>query len=304
MHQPLSFYLTTRATTCCPIPSASHHAFTVLQTFYEHIRTALSAPPTITKQHHQLHTIHSLLMNTLDSAVQLLTSTNRNICRLNLSKLRRTHRHYLHSREPSQSSSVPNCQPSQRMLLMALAERKLFRPWDTEQERPPSPRAQEPSASGQNFITSPIIPQPISPSPINTLNLWTSLFLNRGNCVPPSIDGFSQYFYRHRMPTFNSLSSQQTLSTSSTALTSMPPNDTRYQPTSQISTPPSSQCSLKPKRQRPKRFRCPHCQIAFSNNGQLKGHIRTHTGRFLLSSNQLVLFRIVTAQSTCMYSPS
>lgn len=33
------------------------------------------------------------------------------------------------------------------------------------------------------------------------------------------------------------------------------------------------------KRQRPKRFNCPHCHIAFSNNGQLKGHIRTHTGK-------------------------
>ena len=36
------------------------------------------------------------------------------------------------------------------------------------------------------------------------------------------------------------------------------------------------------KKPRPKRFRCPHCDIAFSNNGQLKGHIRTHTGRLLL----------------------
>lgn len=34
------------------------------------------------------------------------------------------------------------------------------------------------------------------------------------------------------------------------------------------------------KKQRPKRFRCPHCQVAFSNNGQLKGHVRSHTGTF------------------------
>ncbi|UXI19561.1 hypothetical protein NH340_JMT05504 [Sarcoptes scabiei] len=32
------------------------------------------------------------------------------------------------------------------------------------------------------------------------------------------------------------------------------------------------------KKQRPKRFQCPHCQVSFSNNGQLKGHIRIHTG--------------------------
>ncbi|KAK1122674.1 hypothetical protein K0M31_009117 [Melipona bicolor] len=32
------------------------------------------------------------------------------------------------------------------------------------------------------------------------------------------------------------------------------------------------------KKQRPKKFRCEHCDVAFSNNGQLKGHVRIHTG--------------------------
>lgn len=32
------------------------------------------------------------------------------------------------------------------------------------------------------------------------------------------------------------------------------------------------------RKQRPKKFKCPHCDVAFSNNGQLKGHIRIHTG--------------------------
>ena len=36
------------------------------------------------------------------------------------------------------------------------------------------------------------------------------------------------------------------------------------------------------KKSRPKRFRCTHCNTAFSNNGQLKGHIRTHTGKNLI----------------------
>lgn len=34
------------------------------------------------------------------------------------------------------------------------------------------------------------------------------------------------------------------------------------------------------RKQRPKKFKCPHCDVAFSNNGQLKGHIRIHTGKF------------------------
>lgn len=32
------------------------------------------------------------------------------------------------------------------------------------------------------------------------------------------------------------------------------------------------------KKQRPKKYKCPHCEVGFSNNGQLKGHIRIHTG--------------------------
>ncbi|XP_015121296.1 Wilms tumor protein homolog B [Diachasma alloeum] len=32
------------------------------------------------------------------------------------------------------------------------------------------------------------------------------------------------------------------------------------------------------KKLRPKKFRCEQCDVAFSNNGQLKGHIRIHTG--------------------------
>lgn len=35
------------------------------------------------------------------------------------------------------------------------------------------------------------------------------------------------------------------------------------------------------RKQRPKKFKCPHCEVAFSNNGQLKGHIRIHTGMFI-----------------------
>ena len=40
----------------------------------------------------------------------------------------------------------------------------------------------------------------------------------------------------------------------------------------------SRQWKIQQKKQRPKRFQCPHCRVSFSNNGQLKGHIRIHTG--------------------------
>ena len=41
------------------------------------------------------------------------------------------------------------------------------------------------------------------------------------------------------------------------------------------------QQQMRNRKQRPKKFRCPHCQVAFSNNGQLKGHVRIHTGKCL-----------------------
>lgn len=36
--------------------------------------------------------------------------------------------------------------------------------------------------------------------------------------------------------------------------------------------------ALSSRKQRPKKFKCPHCNAAFSNNGQCKAHIRIHTG--------------------------
>lgn len=36
---------------------------------------------------------------------------------------------------------------------------------------------------------------------------------------------------------------------------------------------------LSSRKQRPKKYKCPHCDVGFSNNGQLKGHIRIHTGK-------------------------
>ncbi|XP_065351722.1 Krueppel-like factor 16 [Cloeon dipterum] len=41
---------------------------------------------------------------------------------------------------------------------------------------------------------------------------------------------------------------------------------------------PADLARLRARKQRPKKYRCPHCNVAFSNNGQLRGHIRIHTG--------------------------
>lgn len=48
---------------------------------------------------------------------------------------------------------------------------------------------------------------------------------------------------------------------------------------------------LSSRKQRPKKFKCPHCEVAFSNNGQLKGHIRIHTGELLFYLLKCIFFR-------------
>lgn len=46
--------------------------------------------------------------------------------------------------------------------------------------------------------------------------------------------------------------------------------------------------AINARKQRPKKFKCPHCDVAFSNNGQLRGHIRIHTGKW--SKNNTTAF--------------
>lgn len=53
------------------------------------------------------------------------------------------------------------------------------------------------------------------------------------------------------------------------------------------------------RKQRPKKFKCPHCDVAFSNNGQLKGHIRIHTGKHLLEKFDSYFLIILNWQIDC-----
>lgn len=46
-----------------------------------------------------------------------------------------------------------------------------------------------------------------------------------------------------------------------------------------ILTQEQQQKLIQARKQRPKKYKCPHCDVGFSNNGQLKGHIRIHTGK-------------------------
>ncbi|RWS13286.1 Huckebein-like protein [Dinothrombium tinctorium] len=80
---------------------------------------------------------------------------------------------------------------------------------------------------------------------------------------------FSQY----PPPAFSNSSAMMYESTAS--FVNIPPNVNIFDP---CLTEMSKPWKMQQKKQRPKRFQCPHCQVSFSNNGQLKGHIRIHTG--------------------------
>ena len=124
----------------------------------------------------------------------------------------------------------------------------------------------------------------------------------------PSIDPFHQpppthFHHHHHQPAMEAPSmerflaslesSPESLHPSRLAALGMGPNEIgelyqlagfkplmhqHYPPSASNAAPSHQHPSSSGKKQRPKRFRCPHCQVAFSNNGQLKGHVRSHTG--------------------------
>ena len=111
---------------------------------------------------------------------------------------------------------------------------------------------------GFNLLSTPASSQLLNFSNLFAYNLSTmsnSLFASNTNCI-------------------NNLAQKNILSSMATM-----PEVVHFD---KSMVPDSQNLRDKQKKQRPKRFQCPHCQVSFSNNGQLKGHIRIHTGKRLI----------------------
>ncbi|KAI1303065.1 Transcription factor Sp5 [Halotydeus destructor] len=161
------------------------------------------------------------------------------------------------------------------MLLMS-TDNKLFRPWDTEAKLQSQAAANcplPPLSSSSSSLSSPRATHTtLSPSTY-PVGFWSSLLLQRAFYSPqsPFARSVQPFPFEARLPKVEPI--VPNVQCSSSATNSLP-SSAPLTGNGFMQLPSTA----KPRRQRPKRFRCPHCHIAFSNNGQLKGHIRTHTG--------------------------
>lgn len=185
---------------------------------------------------------------------------------------------------------------------------RLFRPWDgkTQQDNtitstttPPPPPQPISSTADQSIFESkvsiktktdslhdPIVMfsesvtanHTISANSLPSMPFTTIPKLNQNvsMTIPTTVNDFfaASQFYTSPVPP----SYQEMLST----LPGMPfvPVDpfTMEQEYARILAEEAQVKAMTARKQRPKKFKCPHCDVAFSNNGQLKGHIRIHTG--------------------------
>lgn len=172
---------------------------------------------------------------------------------------------------------------------------RLFRPWDgktpqdntiTSTTTPPPPQpptlptAQQPKGEPERIQTATFSENVTAKPSISVKNLSTMPFPSKHDqnlAMTAAVGDFfaASQFYTSPPPP---QSYQELLST----MPGMPfvPVDpfTMEQEYARILAEEAQVKAMTARKQRPKKFKCPHCDVAFSNNGQLKGHIRIHTG--------------------------
>jgi huckebein len=199
-------------------------------------------------------------------------------------------------------------------LIPSCVSEKIFRPWDESKPAPavPSPVKEEPaspSIKDRSGKRSPICCSPVDhhhisgsylPHPLAMSAAYSPLFANTFSPPPmmmPSVPAHWMHHPAQRSPqpvpsmeqflASLEVASPEALHPSQLAALGMGPNEigqlyqlAGYKPVHNFHPSATNSATATAKKQRPKRFRCPHCQVAFSNNGQLKGHVRSHTGNY------------------------
>lgn len=140
--------------------------------------------------------------------------------------------------------------------------RTIFRPWDVKRERMDNEKTTS-SASNKNSFQVPIM------SKEDSLALQ-SMMMSNPALMGGSLSMMSDYLYMPPTPPADYLSLGPFDAYSMSLV---------EQEYARVLAEEARAKMMSSKKQRPKKFKCPHCDVAkFSNNGQLKSHIRTHTG--------------------------
>lgn len=185
---------------------------------------------------------------------------------------------------------------------------RIFRPWDGVGSKPTTP---EPKCGNDDLATSEQLAQSVHfQQQLNRINerLFNPFLvdprypMNPGHqqfMAPTASDTITQdalaYLAAQRLPygaTGGIPGSMPMLNTPMDAIMNaafLNPIDQEY---ARILAEEAEAKNLNARKQRPKKFKCPHCDVAFSNNGQLKGHVRIHTGRLNFNFTRLTFLRI------------
>ena len=137
--------------------------------------------------------------------------------------------------------------------------RRLFRPWDKE-DTSANNNSNKNGSSANNSVSA-----------YDTMNLSASASLHHQHAMMGNVSMIPDYMYM-QSPT-SSCADMLPIAFDPYAMSLM------EQEYSRVMAEEARAKMISSKKQRPKKFKCPHCDVAkFSNNGQLKSHIRTHTG--------------------------
>lgn len=141
--------------------------------------------------------------------------------------------------------------------------RTIFRPWDAKKEKLDQEDESSSSAEKDNKFQVPLMTKEESFN-------FQAMMMNNPALMNGSMTMIPDYLYMPPTPPADFLPLGAFDAYSMTLM---------EQEYARVMAEEARSKMMSSKKQRPKKFKCPHCDVAkFSNNGQLKSHIRTHTG--------------------------